>query len=63
MELFEALLGILGFWRILLPIAIAGLGAHFLGLFDSNGILEETVLIFAGFLVGLFWESQATRDS
>ena len=39
MEVFEALLGILGYWRILLPIAIAGLGAHSFGLFQSNGIL------------------------
>ena len=63
MEIFEALIGILGYWRILLPIAITGLGAHFLGFFESNGILEETVLLFVGFLVGLFWESQAGRDS
>ena len=63
MEIFEAFIGILGYWRILLPIAITGLGAHFLGLFESNGILEETVLLFVGFLVGLFWESQAGRDS
>ena len=63
MEVFEALLGILGYWRILLPIAIAGLGAHSFGLFQSNGILEETVLIFVGFLVGLFWESRTNRDS
>ena len=61
-EIIEAAFDFIISWRIFLSIAIAALAAHFLGLFESNGIFEESVLLFIGFLVGLIWESQANRD-